>query len=61
LPKTTDEEVRDMCLRVSNAETKEEFGVAVAALTIALRDHVTAAENRAIQLVLEMQKAKAAS
>jgi len=50
-----------MCLRVSNAETKEEFGVAVAALTIALRDHVTAAENRAIQLVLEMQKAKAAS
>jgi hypothetical protein len=61
LPKTTDEEVRDMCLRVSNAETEEEFGAAVAALRIALRDHVTAAENRAIQLVLEMQKAKAAS
>ena len=61
MPKTTDEEIRDMCLRVSNAETEEGFVAAVAALKIALRDHVTAAENRAIQLVLEMQKARAVS
>jgi hypothetical protein len=61
LPKIADEEIRDMCLRVSKAETEEEFGAAVATLKIALRDHVTAAENRAIQLVLEMQKTRAAS
>jgi hypothetical protein len=50
-----------MCLRVSKAETEEVFVAAVAALRIALRDHVTSVENRAIQLVLEMQKERAVS
>jgi hypothetical protein len=61
LLRKTDEEIRDMCLRVSNVHTEEEFEAAVAALQIALRDHVTAAENRAIQFVLEMRKERPVS
>ena len=54
----TDQEIRDICLRVTLADSTEQFKAALTELKIAIREHVADAHNRGIQMILEMPKRK---
>jgi hypothetical protein len=52
----TEERIREICVRVTLAEDLEQFKLALSELRIALREHVVEAQNRGIQMILEMPK-----
>lgn len=52
----TEEEIRDICVRVTLAQNSEEFKAALTELKIAIREHITEAENLGIHLLLHKPK-----
>lgn len=52
----TDEEIRDICTRVTLARNPDQFKAALTELKIAIREHINGAENRGIQLLLNKPK-----
>jgi hypothetical protein len=53
-----EERIREICVRVTLAHDLETFRVALSELRVALREHVTEAQNRGIHMILEMPKPK---
>lgn len=56
----TEDEIREVCMRVSLAATPAEFKAALSELKIAIREHITDTENLGIHMLMNMPKAKAA-
>ena len=56
----TEDEIREICLRVSLAATPAEFKGALSELKIAIREHIAETENLGVHMVM-MRKAKAAT
>lgn len=52
----TEQEIRDLCLRISRAETEEEFRACLSQLKTALREHIVEAGNLGIHLILKAPK-----
>lgn len=57
----SDQDIREICQRVTLARDDEQFKAALTELKIAIREHVTEAQNRGIHLLLNRSKAKAGS
>ena len=57
----TEDEIREICLRVSLAATPAEFKGALSELKIAIREHIAETENLGIHLLTNMPKAKSAT
>lgn len=53
----TEEEIREICARAAIAQSSEEFKAALTELKIAIREHITEAENLGIHLLLNKPKA----
>jgi hypothetical protein len=52
----TDQEIREICVRVSLAADAEQFKAALTELKIAIREHINEAENLGIHLLLNRPK-----
>lgn len=48
----TEEEIREICMRVTLAQTPEQFKAALTELKIAIRERITEAENLGVHLLL---------
>jgi hypothetical protein len=57
-PLPTEQEIRDLCFRLTTIEEPEEFRAAVGELRVALREHIKDAENRGIHMILNKPKVK---
>jgi hypothetical protein len=53
----TDQEIRDICVRVTLAANAEQFKASLTELKIALREHISDAQNLGIHLLLNKPKA----